>query len=225
MTIDKDYEALQRRLAAMAPELKRSNSKYMPKLSFDERCAVLAAYKNDFGRRLLAKAFGINRATVSYIVRPESSHYKSVRKEYRDLGHKQFTMQYLTPSVLEILDSFKDDPELQLTDDQVTERQSEDRTKPNRKAVSRAGRHAILYHSGTIHVEVKWFDDPCDDPGMEPKEREPGWYVWVDPSSPAWDEGGWEHGVNPPTPSSERFTSKTALDFFLSAIGGEILDK
>jgi hypothetical protein len=79
--------------------LRADAGKFEAKLSFAERCAILACLVNGTNPKLLAFAFGINRRTVTHIVNPKSVHYKSVRAELVGLGTEAFTDKYVTEEI------------------------------------------------------------------------------------------------------------------------------
>ena len=210
---------------ANMPDALTKNSKYVPKLTFEGRCSLLACLKMGFSRRLVAATFGINQATTSYIIRESSPHYREVRREYRDLGHDRFVAQYLTPEVLERLHAHRNDPALKMTVDEQRSINAAAANKPNPKADKYRGRHPVHdpISGSTLFIDMQWVDDPGPLPHnpFGDVEREAGWYFKVDPSSPAYESGGWQPGwwgYN-----EDRFTSKRQLDRLLSDIGGELL--
>lgn len=79
--------------------VKNGTGKFAPKLNHDERCAVLALVKAGVRRDLVARAFGLDRRTVGHIVNPQSARYKDVRNEYKNFGHEEFVVKYLTEEV------------------------------------------------------------------------------------------------------------------------------
>lgn len=218
------YEEVMKLVNNTSPEALAANSKYKAKLTFQSRCSALAALKAGYIVAVVAEAFGINRSTLRYIEKPSSPHYKNIRKELFELGRERFIAEYLTPDVIELLAEAAKSPNVNLSGNQMRASASVDTTHPNRKATSREGRHTILYGSGTLLVEVKWYDkelppSPYDMSYDGP--RSPGWYTFVDPESPAWKDG-WIEAENPFGNNDARFTSKTALDWFVAQIGGEV---
>ena len=73
-----------------------NRGKFAAKLSFAQRCEILAFYHNGVSRQHLADAFGIDRRTVTHIQNAQSKHYRDVRAEYKKLGHDAFLRQYVT---------------------------------------------------------------------------------------------------------------------------------
>lgn len=70
--------------------------RFAPKLSFAQRCEILALYKQGVSRKVLADAFGVDRRTVTHIYNTASPHYKEVRAEFNRLGIDDFKATYLT---------------------------------------------------------------------------------------------------------------------------------
>lgn len=86
---------------ALLPLLSNDRTKFAPKLIFEERCEILAMHRVGISRDLLAKAYGINRRTVTHICKSTSSHYRDVRREEAELGRTIFQMKYLSQDVLD----------------------------------------------------------------------------------------------------------------------------
>lgn len=80
--------------------MRGSQSSYAPKLTFDDRCAILAAFVNGVSPRVLAEAYGINRRTVSAITNEHSLHYRDVRQRRKMMGGAEFAAAYITDSVV-----------------------------------------------------------------------------------------------------------------------------
>lgn len=72
---------------------------FAPKLTFEERCAVLACVTYGVSRPITAAAFSINRRTVTHVCNEASGHYRDVRKELKNLGKDKFIETYLTENV------------------------------------------------------------------------------------------------------------------------------
>lgn len=199
--------------AARHPELLTKNNKYVPKLNFAQRCAALAAVKYGLNKRVVAAAFGINRGTLGHIIRPESPHYRDVRKEYFDLGHDRFIKQYLTPDVMELLDRAAADPDVQLSYDQVKAARAGS-GRPNPKADKYKGRYKHIDPFGdTSLIEIAWVEDPGNDPDLQETNRPAGWYIKAEGKS--WRPGWFG-------PAGSCTTSKTRLDWLLASVGGTV---
>src|SRR5262245_4445022 len=65
----------------IAMMMSRNRDRFAAKLTFDQRCQVLALHRLGVTREDLAMMFGINRRTVTHIYNPQSEHYKSVREK------------------------------------------------------------------------------------------------------------------------------------------------
>lgn len=70
--------------------------KFAPKMSFDQRCELLALYRKGYTREALAKLYGVDRRTVTHIHNAQSSHYRNVREEELRLGRENFLEKYIT---------------------------------------------------------------------------------------------------------------------------------
>lgn len=87
---------------SLNPSLLRADAgKFEAKLTFAERCAVLACLISGVNRNMLAHVFGINRRTVTHIGNPKSIHYKSVRAELVGMGKEGFIDKYVTEDIRE----------------------------------------------------------------------------------------------------------------------------
>jgi hypothetical protein len=93
---DKPRKTPEEILAMLPPAAFAQQGKFAPKLSFAQRCEILVMLRAGIGRATLAKAYGINRRTITHIESPASPHYKNVREELVRLGPDEFRAQYLT---------------------------------------------------------------------------------------------------------------------------------
>lgn len=75
------------------------DDEFAPKLVEDERMAILACIEYGIMRDVVAKAFGINRRTVSHIANSGSTRYREVRRRRDEMGKDAFIQRYLTESV------------------------------------------------------------------------------------------------------------------------------
>lgn len=210
-------------LIAANPQLLAKNSRYAPKMSFADRCAVLAAYHAGIVKSVLSEAYGINISTVEYIVAPNSSHYRNVRKERADLGPERFRAEYMTEEQVSRIMAAKDrlEGEGRLESQKARDaRLARERAKvngPDKRANGVAGRHLCRVREGTLFCEVVW---AAPEPSkIYPDKRPEGWYVTVSPDSPGWVDGwgaGEYHGY-----AENANTSKAAWRGFLSVTGAE----
>jgi hypothetical protein len=76
-------------------------NKFGNKLTFEQRCEILALYRAGIQRELLAKIYGIDPRTVTHIYNAQSPHYKNVRQEEHNLGLVGFQKKYLNQSAQE----------------------------------------------------------------------------------------------------------------------------
>ena len=86
---------------ALLPLMSWDREKFAPKLTYEKRCQILAMHHSGISRDLLARAYGINRRTVTHIYNPLSTHYKEVRHEMEVIGIKAFQEKYLTQDVMD----------------------------------------------------------------------------------------------------------------------------
>lgn len=192
-------------IAANHPDMYEArNSKYAPKLTYVERCEALAlAMSGDLDRRQIAAAYGINRATMAYIVNKSSPHYKDVRKEYHELGHDRFLRQYMTPAVIERYMAAKKNQEVALSDDELKKARSEGALSmaANKGAKKNAGPFYFSMPGETTQEkgEVIW------------SEEKHGWYVRVD----TWGDQEWgedEHNKTSTTAKAGFLTTNMAKE-------------
>jgi hypothetical protein len=205
------------------PELYAENSKYAPKMTFEERCQALAAYKAGIVKQYIATTFGINVSTLGYIIQPHSKLYRKVRKEYEDLGHERFLAQYYTSSVRERIERATHDwkATIPAKDYDSVKQRFEPTGEPDPRARKMEGRHTMAWQSvGTVYIAIAYVDAPIPantTPDVD-TERAPGWYVYLDPKSPAYAD--WMH-EGPFGLEEDRRTSTSAYEGFARLIGHE----
>ena len=205
------------------PEVMSKNTKWAAKLQFDERCSAFAAVKAGMLKKMVALAFGINPSTLEHMLNNASKHYKSVRIEYRDLGHERFLVKYLTEDTVNRVLAFKHDPRLAVNQKVLEKEVSSGRTKAigaDKRANHKEGTFTVFSKlDGTLHVQVAWVAEPGNhiETGDDRKE---GWYARIERSSPDWNErfGDYWYGEN-----GTHLTSKSALDYFLSSTLSELV--
>ncbi len=83
-----------------------NRDRFAPKLGFEERCEILALYREGYSRETLARAYGINRRTVTHIHNVGSSHYHNVREEEKRMGTENFKDKYISPGASQRLAEF-----------------------------------------------------------------------------------------------------------------------
>jgi hypothetical protein len=137
--------------------LRADAGKFEAKLSFDERCAVLACLVNGVNRNLLAHAFGINRRTVTHIGNRHSPHYRSVRAELIGLGVEEFTDKYVTEDIQNRIAKAEGSIITKLKDREAAEIDANIRT-PSRMRNKHAGIKVIQPESckHSHRVEISW---------------------------------------------------------------------
>lgn len=87
------------RSALVSLVYKRPN-RFAPKLTFANRCEILALHRKGVPREVLANMYAIDRRTVTHICTNSSPHYKNVRQEEVGLGHR-FIEKYLTANLID----------------------------------------------------------------------------------------------------------------------------
>ena len=83
----------------IAANEQKNLGKFAPKLSFTQRCEVLALFRIGCSRELLHKLYKVDRRTITHIYNPKSPHYKNVREEELRLGRENFIKEYATADV------------------------------------------------------------------------------------------------------------------------------
>jgi len=95
--------------------LRGAQSSYAPKLTFEERCAILAAFINGASPRVLAEAYGINRRTVAAITNEHSLHYRDVRAKRKAMGGLDFAAAYLDDKAISRINAAASSPVASMT--------------------------------------------------------------------------------------------------------------
>lgn len=155
--------------------------KYRQKLTFEERCQVLALMRQGLNRNVVAIAFDIGRQTVSHIANDTSPHYRSVREEYKKLGHEEFVGKYLTQEAVDRVSAAAHHPDVHKTAREERKAKAEPETGPNHRATKHAGFHTVKPEQCAYshRIEIKWFDagDPINDPAdVNTRVSMPGWF-------------------------------------------------
>lgn len=133
---------------------------FAPKLTFQERCEVLALYRRGIARSIIAEAYNIDRRTVTHIQNPKSPHYKAVRKELARLGHEEFGKQYITESAAS-----------RISKTALAEVRSRKEVKldQNKKAAGHKGVNLVMNENCSIEhrIMIDWIegDDAVHGPG------------------------------------------------------------
>ena len=145
-------------LALLCLYNKRPN-KFSPKLSFTQRCEILALHRNGATREAIAKMYAIDRRTVTHIYTNSSPHYKNVRQEEVGLGRERFEKMYLTPDLIHRTAAYD-------------EANRKDTPVNNKQANAKAGIHNMCGPMCTFNhrVVIKWLEPPDGDALIA------GWY-------------------------------------------------
>lgn len=186
--MSKTVEELQNDLK-QHPTIIRGMGRFDAKLTFDERCSVLALYLSGVHRRVLALAFGIDRRTVAHIYNRKSIHYKAVRNRLQELGQAEFLKQYLTEWATEKVAKVANDPSITLADKEYRA-QPDKGVHPNKRKNRNEGLHVVKPDQceHTHRIMIQWFDErPIE--GTEQTLPAGWWYKDMDGNAP--DE--WVH--------------------------------
>lgn len=132
--------------------------KFAPKMTFFQRCEVLALYRKGITREALAEMYGVDRRTITHIYNPTSVHYKNVRQLEINMGREIFMRTYLNEETLSRA--------VQHHKEKV-----ESTPKNNKHANGKAGIHVVrgLNCEYDHRVHVRWLEPDTDI-------QEAGWY-------------------------------------------------
>src|SRR5580765_7209881 len=86
---------------ALLLSINSERNKFGPKLTYAQRCEVLALRHIGVRREVLAKMYGVDRRTITHIYNPDSPHYKNVRELEIGLGQEQFRNKYVSSELLD----------------------------------------------------------------------------------------------------------------------------
>lgn len=141
------------KLALLSLTKLRSN-KFAPKMSYSQRCEVLALFHKGVPRDALAKMYNVDRRTVTHIYTVTSPHYKNVRDERIGIGEEEFRNRYLTNDLITTALSFM----------QKTKSDSENNPNANKKQ----GLHLVRGQFCTYdhRVIISW-REPANTEGIE----------------------------------------------------------
>lgn len=137
---------------------RRANEKFAPKLTFHQRCEVLALRRKGCTRESLAHIFDVDVRTITHIYNDQSTRYKNVREEEQILGRENFLLKYLTPELMLKAATFM---------------QPEEKDVNNKKANGKAGVHVVRneYCNYDHRVIVQWVER-----GEQEHVAVSGWY-------------------------------------------------
>jgi len=133
---------------------KHTANKFSPKLSLTKHCEILALYRMGYNADLLAKAYGVDRKTVTHMYNPQSPKYKGVKGQEKIMGTDGLIRVYVTDVVLAHIKNFET-PVEELS---------------NKYANKKEGVHLVQGINCTFkhRLEIRW----CEPDEVEVK----GWY-------------------------------------------------
>lgn len=146
-----------------------STGKFQSKMTFDERCQVLALLTAGVARITVAAAFSVDRRTVTHICNTNSPHYKNVRAKLRELGKEEFIKAYVTEDVAK---------KVAEAHARVQEDAPAPHSAPSVRSAGAAGIHTVKPEqcAYTHRLEIAYFDGSTNSHG-DPKETgDIGWH-------------------------------------------------
>lgn len=163
---------------SVEPSMLRSSTKYKPKLSFDERCAILALYHYGMKKDIIADVFSVDRRTVSHVTNTQSIHYRNVREERVDCGGDDFFTKYVTEDVHKKIIGYKERKDAEPVPTKVEEPPLE-AGMPNQRMHQKKGLHSVtgaisgerrnieVYWNNALEDNTGWFWHNLDEPDVE----------------------------------------------------------
>ena len=147
-----DTKTREERLALLASG---GSNKFAAKLTFTERCEILALRHAGVRREVLAEMYNVDRRTITHIYNPMSRHYANVREQETTMGRERFRDTYLSDDLLSEALTY------------VDEKKVDDNNNP--KANGKQGIHVVrgVMCKYDHRVAIKW---------VESGVSEPGWY-------------------------------------------------
>lgn len=137
----------------------RDDTKFAPKLSFAERCEVMAFYLSGYKVPALAAAFGLHRRTVSSIVNRNARYYQDVTEEFDKRGRDDFVRTYLTEAGAMKLASVANSPEVKMNEPAYRGLKSTG-DGPDKRKKSQEGTHT---RDDGVRYEIAWKNEGEED--------------------------------------------------------------
>jgi hypothetical protein len=133
-----------------------NDGKFSAKLTFTQRCEVLALLRSRVTQEVIAELYGIDRRTVTHVGNPKSPHYKNVREEEKQMGTENFVTKYL-------------DNELSVKAGIIKSKLEGEKSGNNKQSNKKAGLHMVRnqYCDYDHRVLIQW---------VELDVITPGWY-------------------------------------------------
>jgi DNA invertase Pin-like site-specific DNA recombinase len=161
--------------------LRDNNPNFEAKMSFAERCSILALFRKGVSVRMLAAAFGVNRRTVTHITNPESTRYKAVRDREKAMGTEEFIAEYYTEAAVRKINDAAGKPELNQATSEYDANAGDRLTSASKRATGNAGINTVklAHHEFSHRIEVAWLEANTAEDDDGPFEHPAGWY-WRD---------------------------------------------
>ena len=158
------------------------NSKFEAKLTFDERCSILALHLRGTSTAMLAAAFGVNRRTVTHVITPGGPRYRNVREQLQLMGPEEFTTQYINEAAMMRINAAANSTEVaEKADEYRSHTLAERGGVASPRATGSAGITTIKlpHHEFAHRIEVSWLEADTAEDDDGPFQHPAGWY-WRD---------------------------------------------
>lgn len=142
--------------------LRGGDNKFEAKLTFAQRCSMLALHLSNMSVASIAAVFHVNRRTVTHAVNPTSTRYRNVRAERDRLGEQLFITTYLTQDVIDRVTEAANSPEAKASYSEHDKTPgSVKEGRPNRLAKINSGINVYKgpNHAFTHRIEIVWVED------------------------------------------------------------------
>lgn len=167
-------------MTELSPKAMKQASNLAPKLTFAERCSVLACIRKEVSTRVIAAAFGINRRTVTHLSQAFRG-YQKVHDEEMAMGQDAFVQKYMTEEVIARINKTADAPETKQGYSEYDATAGSRAGAPSRRASGMAGVNFIRpVGSDVAHrINVSWLEENTAVDHNGPFNHPAGWY-WCD---------------------------------------------
>lgn len=138
----------------------KNTGKFGAKLTFEDRCAILACCRHGIPINVISLTFDVHRRTISHIRNPLGRHYKDVRDREVELGAAAFLSSYMTEVVALRVIEARDKHAHKLLTNRVTDEARGKEGQPRKQASGKAGVHLVKtdFTQFTHRIEVVWVE-------------------------------------------------------------------